>query len=106
MMKINHNHGRLLLHTLYALYQGAEVVSGAYKLRVKHRGVSEDDPQYEELSAQAIIGKQIKDKPFRNYESTMLFRPLTEEELLKDSLSIMEAQINIVRDTLDYLELL
>lgn len=103
---MNHNHGRILFHSMQFLYWNARAVTGEYRSRIKHRGVEKHDPRYEEISKQAVIGVQEKNIPFREYEGGILFRPLTDEELLKDTLDIMQRHLDIVRDTLEHLELL
>ena len=59
------------------LYRHAEVVSGAYKLRTTQQGCGKND------------------------DGTIAFRPLTEAELLKDSMQVMQAQIHRLTEFVD-----
>lgn len=61
------------------LYRHAEVVSGAYKLRKKEQGCGKND------------------------DGTIAFRPLTEAELLEDSMQILQAQIHRLNEFVDAL---
>lgn len=61
------------------LYRHAEIVSGAYKLRTTEQGCGTND------------------------DGTTVFRSLTEEELLKDSMTVMQRQIHRLNEFVDAL---
>jgi len=86
--------GQLVVLALRAMYQHAEVVSGAYKLRQVERGVSKEDiGKYREagLLIESSVGTGIA------------FRRMTDEEKLEDSLDIMQRHIELAQECLDHL---
>ena len=61
------------------LYRHAEIVSGAYKLRATQRGCGKND------------------------DGTIAFRPLTETELLADSMAVMRRQIERMNEFAEHI---
>ena len=69
--------GQLMGVMAQVLYRHAEIVSGAYKLRDGDRGLGKDA------------------------EGRIMWAPLTDEEKLKSSMGIMQAQIHRLQDTIE-----
>ena len=71
--------GQILCIFSQVLCRHAEVVSGAYKLRTTQRGCGKND------------------------DGTIAWRPLTETELLTDSMSVMQRQIEALYEHVEAL---
>jgi len=94
---MKHAERQMIVSALRAMYQHAEVVSGAYKLRHVQVGVEPKD--YEKYIERGLIPRFAVDEAERT--RTIAFRDMTDEEKLQDSLDTMQRHIRFVQDCLD-----
>lgn len=85
--------GQIIVAALRAMYQHAEITSGAYKLRVIGQGVEPEDVSYYEAE-----GLMLPDDGGK-----IRFRHLTNEEKLQESMAKMSRHIGFIQDCLEHL---
>lgn len=94
---MKHAERQMIVSALRAMYQHAEVVSGAYKLR--HVQVGVEPKSYERYIEQGLLSRIVVDEAERT--GTTAFRDMTDEEKLQDSLDTMQRHIRFVQDCMD-----
>lgn len=96
--RVKYVHGQIITFALQALYRHAEIVSGGYKLRGMQQGVEDGDiEKYRELGL--LVEKSDPDY----VAGSFMFRRLTDDEKLKDSMATMQRHIHLVTDCIEFL---